>query len=207
MPRRSSSGTIHRHRQERGRRNPAPALAPEFLAHERADHIASGVKKHLCAFKATASARPHRGSVSARIRARSIGRTLRSTSSSNANAPSAAAIRAIAIRNDKQEKTTREYGKLDRRCALMPCGPSAICGFSQPVHAATTTVGDFPLRPRGRIPREAKSPPSAVLRSSLRPARASRVLARLARLLSAAARGTDGMSRRLEETERRNEHP
>jgi hypothetical protein len=27
MARRSSSGTIHRHRQERGRRNPAPALA------------------------------------------------------------------------------------------------------------------------------------------------------------------------------------
>ena len=110
-------------------------------------------------------------------------------------------------RNDKQEKTTTEYGKLDRRCALMPCGPSAICGFSQPIHAATTTVGDCPLRPRSRIPREAKSPPSAVLRSSLRPARASRVLARLARLLSAATRGTDGMSRRPEETERRNEHP
>ena len=58
MPRRSSSGTIHRHRQERGRRNPAPALAPEFLPMSAADHIASGVEKHLCAFKApTASTR------------------------------------------------------------------------------------------------------------------------------------------------------
>ena len=207
MPRRPSSGTIHRHRQERGRRNPAPALAPEFLPMSAADHIASGVEKHLCAFKATASARPHRGSVSARVRARSIGRTLRSTSSSNANAPSAAAICAIAIRNDKQEKTTREYGKLDRRCALMPCGPRPSAALASRSTPQRLRFGDFPLRPRGRIPREAKSPPSAVLRSSLRPARASRVLARLARLLSAATRGTDGMSRRLEETERRNEHP
>ena len=207
MPRRSSSGTIHRHRQERGRRNPAPALAPEFLPMSAQTASPQASKSIFTHSRPPPAARPHRGSVSARVRARSIGRTLRSTSSSNANAPSAAAICAIAIRNDKQEKTTREYGKLDRRCALMPCGPSAICGFSQPIHAATTTVGDFPLRPRGRIPREAKSPPSAVLRSSLRPARASRVLARLARLLSAAARGTDGMSRRLEETERRNEHP
>ena len=59
MPRRSSSGTIHPDRQERERRNPAPALAlaPEFLPMSAADRIASGVKKHLCAFKATASAR------------------------------------------------------------------------------------------------------------------------------------------------------
>src|SRR5208283_5458037 len=44
-------------------------------------------------------------------------------------------------------------------------------------------VDDFPLRPDDRIPRAAKSPPSAVLRFTLRPARSSRVLACLARLL------------------------
>jgi hypothetical protein len=63
-------------------------------------------------------------------------------------------------------------------------------------------VDDFPLRPDGRIPRATKSPPSAVLRSTLRPARASRVLARPARLPLSRTRGTDGMSRRPEEMER-----
>ena len=48
--RRPSSGTIHPHRQERGRRNPAPALAPEFLSMSAADRIASGVAKHLFEF-------------------------------------------------------------------------------------------------------------------------------------------------------------
>jgi hypothetical protein len=64
------------------------------------------------------------------------------------------------------------------------------------------TFNDFPLRPEGRIPRATKSPPSAVLRLTLRPARTSRVLARPARLPLSRTRGTDGMSRRPEEMER-----
>src|SRR5271166_3412432 len=57
-----------------------------------------------------------------------------------------------------------------------------LAALSQPIHAATATLDDFPLRPDGRIPRAAKSPPFTVLRLTLRPARSSRVLARLARL-------------------------
>ena len=118
--------------------------------------------------------------------------------------PQSARSRSETISRKRQRENTGSWIGAAHSCRAVP-RPSG--GLSQPIHAATTTVGDFPLRPRGRIPREAKSPPSAVLRSSLRPARASRVLARLARLLSAATRGTDGMSRRPEETERRNEHP
>ena len=77
-----------------------------------------------------------------------------------------------------------------------------LAALSQPIHAATATLDDFPLRPHCRIPRAAKSPPCAVLRLTLRPARSSRVLARFARLLVSRTRGTDGMSRRPEEMER-----
>ena len=69
-------------------------------------------------------------------------------------------------------------------------------------------VDDFPLRPDGRIPRAAKSPPSAVLRLTLRPARSSRVLACLARLLvSRTPRDRRHEPKARGETERRNGYP
>jgi hypothetical protein len=61
----------------------------------------------------------------------------------------------------------------------MSCGPSAICSFKPGEPRRNGCERRFPLRPDGRIPRAAKSPPSAVLRLTLQPARSSRVLVRI----------------------------
>jgi len=60
----------------------------------------------------------------------------------------------------------------------------------------------FPFGLKAEFLAHQNRPPSAVLRSQLRPARASRVLARPGRLPLSRTRGTDGMSRRPEEMER-----
>jgi hypothetical protein len=60
-------------------------------------------------------------------------------------------------------------------------------------------VDDFPLRLDGRIPRAAKSPPSAVLCSTLRPLVPRGCWRGSPGFLGATPRGTDGMSRRPEE--------
>src|SRR5277367_2680757 len=86
----------------------------------------------------------------------------------------------------KMQRRTEKVGQKRARERRMGVGAHIraslghLAALSQPIHAATATADDFPLRPDGRIPRAAKSPPSAVLRLTLRPARSLRVLACLA---------------------------
>ena len=113
-----------------------------------------------------------------------------------------ARVRKRDDKNEGDSKLTTHKNRNGRPMA-MPTGPRFQGGHEAgQVGPQRLMFDDFPLRPEGRIPRATKSPPSAVLRLTLRPARASRVLARPARLPLSHTRGTDGMGRRPEETER-----
>ena len=174
-----------------------------------ADRIASGVAKHLFAFKAP-TASTHDLIEQAVRRGYELDRSdelcdrPHPRMRTRPQPPQSARSRSETISRKRQGENTGSWIGAAHSCRAVPRPSAALASRSTPQRLR---LAIFPFGLGAEFLARQKSPPSAVLRSSLRPARASRVLARLARLLSAATRGTDGMSRRLEESERRNERP
>jgi hypothetical protein len=168
MPRRSRSGTIHRHRQERGPSNPAPAFTPKFLPMSAAVRIVSGIAKHLFKFKSpTGSTRDlieeavRRGHELDRSGELAIDLILECERAASRHNPRP---RPETISRKRQRQNTGSWIGAAHSCRAVP-RPSAALASRSPLQRLRLAIVPFGLGAEFLARQNRRPPPSSAHRS------------------------------------------